>query len=159
VRETQFDLEAYACSWLRDGPVARSGDTIGYRYASPRIGIGPQIHVNNLGAPQRHDWECAIYVGDQTIALWRHFEGEERAFVAATNWLDAGCPAGLSLRRITTFGALTWFAVDGVVDFDTRIVEAGPGDWRYWVEGARQFSGPFPSAEAALAAFERDFMV
>src|SRR5580698_10489319 len=91
------DLSNYACAWSRNGPVALSGPIIGYRQI-PGPKPGQQIWMNNVGTPERPDWQYRVYQNNEELCCNRHFRSAEAARSAADEWLDVAASVGLTLR-------------------------------------------------------------
>jgi hypothetical protein len=71
--EIQTMLKHYEYMWARTGPIAKSGDVIGYARIGGRK-FGQEIWLNHYGLPQRPDWRYSIYEDGKRIWVNRHFK-------------------------------------------------------------------------------------
>ncbi len=68
-------------AWLRDGPVYKSGQVIGYRVGG--MPDGKTARIANFGAPNRDDWRIIRITPDGTQTDWTgHYESVEDALAA-----------------------------------------------------------------------------
>jgi hypothetical protein len=160
--KTESALRNYEYMWCGNTPSMSSREATGYRVPGPKA--GQEIYMNNVGHPQRQDWEYLVYEHGSGLCCNRHFGSPEDALASAYEWLDLGKLKGLTLRSfVQGCGVLEWFTVDGLPSsIEVAIVEATPGNWRFQVlkndTGWGQWNGPWLSLEEAFAAFQSSFL-
>jgi hypothetical protein len=148
--EIQKLLKQHEYMWARTGPIAKSGDVIGYARIGGRR-FGQEIWINNYGLPQRPDWRYSVYENGKRIWVNRHFKSETEAYSSALAWLDL-TDHRPHLRLFQWYDGHEAYVVDGL-DFDAIVVECIPGEWRLNItlaNGCSFWLGPWSSPMDAL---------
>lgn len=73
-----YTLTLHEDAWLRDGPVATSGEVTGYKVGG--MPDGKSARIANYGAPNRNDWQILRINADNTQGEWTgHYESADAA--------------------------------------------------------------------------------
>jgi len=123
-------LKSHEYMWLRKGPIARSGDVIGWGWM-PGPRPNQQIWLNNFGLPDRPNLRAMVYEDGKRIFENWHFKTPQDGY--SRTW-----EACLKEDRRPSLRLFEWYpghfahAVDGLIDTQVIIVEAipGSGEWR-----------------------------